>query len=322
MRMLAFCIGVLGWSCFPAAADLPLAGIAVDANPPRVCMPDRDPLYPNFDLVVTNSGPREAKLKQVRVFAQAADGAVLERRILWGPALADAGKATSIAPGAQGLLFNPFVFSSALKRAAGLRYELEFEDDTPMAFLVVALERCVQKTRLVLPLEGRVMVLDGYDMLSHHRRWSWIGPRAKAFGVIDNYGRFGVDLEVVDDQASMFKGDGKRNEDWHTWGRPVRAAGNGLVAAVHNEQPDNDQVGTENLWTSRSPVENEMTSYGNYVLIDHENGEFSLVGHLQRGSVKVKKGDRVRVGEVVAKAGNSGSVTGALVPLRCQVIQR
>jgi hypothetical protein len=86
---------------------------------------------------------------------------------------------TSSHPGAQGLLFNPFVFSSALKRAGRLRYELEFEDDTPMASLVVALERCVQKTRLVLPLEGRVMVLDGYDILSHHRRWNWIGPARK-----------------------------------------------------------------------------------------------------------------------------------------------
>jgi hypothetical protein len=51
----------------------------------------------------------------------------------------------------------------------------------------------------------------------------------------------------------MFRGDGKRNEDWLTWGRPVRAPGDGVVAAAHNEQPDNDQVGTENLWTSRSP---------------------------------------------------------------------
>jgi murein DD-endopeptidase MepM/ murein hydrolase activator NlpD len=50
-----------------------------------------------------------------------------------------------------------------------------------------------------------------------------------------------------------------------------------------------------------------MKFYGNYVLIDHGNGEFSLLGHLMKGSLQVKAGNRVKRGQAVAKAGNSGS---------------
>ena len=37
-----------------------------------------------------------------------------------------------------------------------------------------------------------------------------------------------------------------------------------------------------------------MSSYGNYVLIDHGSGEFTLYGHMREGSVKVKRGQRAR----------------------------
>ena len=45
---------------------------------------------------------------------------------------------------------------------------------------------------------------------------------------------------------------------------------------------------------------------GNYVVIDHLNGEFSMLAHLQKGSVLVRKGDEVRAGKPIGKCGNSG----------------
>ncbi len=50
-----------------------------------------------------------------------------------------------------------------------------------------------------------------------------------------------------------------------------------------------------------------MDPSGNYVLIDHGNGEFSMLAHLQQGSLLVKKGDQVKRGQPVAKIGSSGS---------------
>ncbi len=51
-----------------------------------------------------------------------------------------------------------------------------------------------------------------------------------------------------------------------------------------------------------------MSGYGNYVIIDHENGYQTAYGHC--ASLTVNVGDRVAKGDVVAKMGNTGRSTG------------
>ncbi len=51
-----------------------------------------------------------------------------------------------------------------------------------------------------------------------------------------------------------------------------------------------------------------MDGYGNYVVIDHENGYQTAYGHC--ASLDVSVGDRVTKGEVIAKMGNTGRSTG------------
>ncbi|MGH8237369.1 MAG: peptidoglycan DD-metalloendopeptidase family protein, partial [Steroidobacteraceae bacterium] len=53
--------------------------------------------------------------------------------------------------------------------------------------------------------------------------------------------------------------------------------------------------------------EDGMVLFGNYVVIDHGNGEFSHLGHLKPGSVQVAAGDKVRAGQPIAQVGTSGS---------------
>ena len=45
--------------------------------------------------------------------------------------------------------------------------------------------------------------------------------------------------------------------------------------------------------------------YGNYVNIDH-GGWYSLYGHLLKGSVRVKVGDKVKKGDIIGQMGDSG----------------
>ena len=47
-------------------------------------------------------------------------------------------------------------------------------------------------------------------------------------------------------------------------------------------------------------------NWGNYVSRQHLDGTFSLLAHLKEGSIRVKPGDRVGGGEVLALCGNSG----------------
>ena len=48
--------------------------------------------------------------------------------------------------------------------------------------------------------------------------------------------------------------------------------------------------------------------YGNYLVIDHGGGEFSMLAHMRQGSVTPKPGTRVKAGETVGRVGFSGSV--------------
>jgi hypothetical protein len=91
-------------------------------------------------------------------------------------------------------------------------------------------------------------------------------------------------------------------------GDPVR--GEVTVAATRDDQPDNTVIGSENLWTQRPLAKDEMASAGIYVLVDHGNGELSPAQHLRARSVRVKVGDSVRAGEVVADVRNSGASLG------------
>jgi murein DD-endopeptidase MepM/ murein hydrolase activator NlpD len=53
-----------------------------------------------------------------------------------------------------------------------------------------------------------------------------------------------------------------------------------------------------------------MAYAGNCVIIDHGNSEYSVMMHMQPGSVIVTVGDRVATGQVIGRLGNSGDAFG------------
>jgi murein DD-endopeptidase MepM/ murein hydrolase activator NlpD len=99
----------------------------------------------------------------------------------------------------------------------------------------------------------------------------------------------------------MSSGDPARNESWPGFGRELRAVGGGRIAAVVDERPDDRKFDPSTLAGDRMKV------WGNYIVIDHGNGEFSLYGHIQKGSARVKVGQRVKQGDPIAAIGASGS---------------
>lgn len=107
--------------------------------------------------------------------------------------------------------------------------------------------------------------------------------------------RFALDLVIVRDGASH-SGDGRRNEDYHCFGRPILAPAAGTVIDVVNDIDDNPPGQT-----------NPEQLTGNRIIIDHGHHEYSLLAHLRSGSVRVAKGARVEVGDRLGDCGNSGN---------------
>jgi Peptidase family M23 len=286
-------------------ASSPVAPVSLAANPPRICVDDRGNRNPNFDIVVRNGTPRSLTINEVKAKSFDSGGNLIEQRILWQDALSLLGDQRKIPPGATGLVFNPFTFT-APNRAARIEYQLSFDELPSPMTLSLHPQSCLQKARLILPIKGRVLVYDGYDFLSHHRRQSYQEKSdLKAFGVVDNTFRFAIDLVPIDTHGQLFRGSGSSIEDWYGWSVPVRAPAAGVIAAVRDDMPDNP-LGSED-YPKRKLSEDEMNADGNYILIDHGNGEVSSFSHLKRGSAKVRKGQHVKSGELVAVTGNSGA---------------
>lgn len=140
------------------------------------------------------------------------------------------------------------------------------------------------KTSLSLPFKGRWLVHWGGDTkeLNYHHD-------------VPNQ-RFAFDFLGVGDNGETRKGDGTKNEDYYAFGREVLAPADGVVTDVITGARDN--------------VPGSMNSYsalGNAVFIQHSEYEVSVIAHLKLGSVRAKRGQKVKRGEVIGLCGNSGN---------------
>lgn len=76
----------------------------------------------------------------------------------------------------------------------------------------------------------------------------------------------------------------------------------GAVVLVRDGIPDN----VPRAAARAVPITPE-TLPGNVVVLDIGGGRFAYYGHVQRGSLRVKPGDKVRRGQVLGLLGNSGN---------------
>jgi hypothetical protein len=167
-----------------------------------------------------------------------------------------------------------------------------------------------QKAALVLPFAGTCLVTEGHDFLTHHRRnFPFSHPLVQQIGITANNSRFAYDFVLLDADLEMFKNTPQRNEDFFCWGKPALSPGDGIVAGMTSNMPDNAFYMPPSFNVEahiRNPDAEMMKHCGNYVVIDHGNNEFSLLAHLQKDSVHVKVGDKITKGEPIGLIGTSG----------------
>jgi hypothetical protein len=205
------------------------------------------------------------------------------------------------------MIFNPFFEFPRQVRLARLRYEIELrprgaEDAASTVVAVTVQPRPYpSRSRLAMPVHGRVLVWDGHDFYSHHRRFDVAHPVLREHCISSNAARYSYDFVLLGAGDSLHTGDGSSYGQWYGWDAPVMAPAAGRVVAATGAEPDNGEFDLAGLCA------NELVLYGNHVVIDHGGGELSVLAHLQQGSVTVRPGDQVRQGQVVGRVGSSGS---------------
>ena len=138
------------------------------------------------------------------------------------------------------------------------------------------------RAALRLPFEGEWTVFWGGRSVEENYHAAYVDQR------------FAMDVVIVRD-GSTHTGDGGKNSDYHCFGQPVLAPGDGVVVAALDGVPDN----APGVFDDEGPL-------GNYVVIDHGTGEYSFLAHLRQGSVTVQPGQRVSAGDAIGECGNSG----------------
>jgi hypothetical protein len=156
---------------------------------------------------------------------------------------------------------------------------------------------------LAPPLKGIWLVGQGVDphvkSTEGHNRLLY--PQ---MGAIRMPQRFATDWVKLGNDRKVFVGDSSKNESYYGWGEEVYAVADGVIAEIQNDIP-------ENIPPTMTVPRTQKNITGNYVVLRMNNGKSVFYGHLQTGSIGVAPGDRVKMGQVLARVGNTGNSTGA-----------
>lgn len=118
---------------------------------------------------------------------------------------------------------------------------------------------------------------------------------------------YAYEFSAKDTVGSRYKNDGKANEDYFGYGKEVLAPANGTVVEAIDGIREN------------SPgLRNPYASIGNAIIIQHSNREYSVLAFLKQGSIRVRVGDKVTRGQVIAQCGGSGSATEPVIHYHLQ----
>jgi len=104
----------------------------------------------------------------------------------------------------------------------------------------------------------------------------------------------------------MYKETPYEKKNWYGYGVAVYATGDGRVVAAVNDVPENHYEDRKVAYPDVRQSDKYRRSNGNFVVIDHGNGEFSHFDHMKPGSVHVRTGDRVKRGDQIGEIGFSG----------------
>lgn len=114
---------------------------------------------------------------------------------------------------------------------------------------------------------------------------------------------YAIDWIRLDDAHRSVSGPVGVNENYLAYNQPVFAVADGTISGVIDKFPD--QIPNQ-------PSGNDRFDYpeGNAIVEDLGNDLFAMYGHLKPGSLKVKEGQRVKRGQMLAAVGNSGNSSG------------
>ncbi|HMI64317.1 MAG TPA: M23 family metallopeptidase [Puia sp.] len=136
---------------------------------------------------------------------------------------------------------------------------------------------------------------------------SWRTGHRRVIYTVDGHagipGRFAIDFIKLDKEGRLAKGNDDIVKDWYGYAAEVLAVADGIVASVRNDFSETVTV------SGRDRVGPERAT-GNYISIRVGKNKYAFYEHLKPGSIKVKPGQNVKKGQVLASLGFTGQSDG------------
>jgi hypothetical protein len=303
--------------------------VSIQVEPKVIYLEDAKESYNfNFDFILTNLTDNELQLRFIKVAVYDQQNNLLHYRYLnhngvGTPGIHSLGKYELNARETTSL-YNPFFSFPKSLEIAYLRFMFTYADKITnkqyyYGNIVVTPRVYQQLVKLTLPLKGLGTILDGHDYFSHHRRFSPTIVRDftnNQFG--GNFSRYALDFVSIGENGSLrqlspealatsFDFNVKNARNFYTDQRTVYSPGDGEVVEVVKHLDD--------LYDSRFDMkkaveEKQVKSIaGNYVVIRHNDREFSHMFHFLQDSIKVSVGQSVKAGQPIGLIGFSGAAT-------------
>jgi hypothetical protein len=139
------------------------------------------------------------------------------------------------------------------------------------------------KTPLILPFNGTWLVSNGgrTPETNSHIRPVDQGPQNQLFA-------YDFRLDCTGKETKL--------EEYTVFGKEVLAPGDGIVIQIIDGSID------------VLPGERDRSvGVGNAIIINHQNGEYSLLCHFKHNSIRVKVGDKIKQSHILGLCGNTGN---------------
>ncbi|MBW4330984.1 M23 family metallopeptidase [Stakelama sp. CBK3Z-3] len=314
-------IGSVGVAASLIASTTPVAALQSLVLPPQIWM--RTPYAPIafpadgghhfiYELYLTNLSSAEVRVKSLDIIdPDNADREPLRRftgkqltaiaqPLGEGMSMDESAKPISVAPGRTVALFLAISVPQGEPLPEHLAERLTYSDGTVVTGGTVEARHPLLKV-LGPPVRGSDWDAadgPGNGRYNHHRRGIFVID-----GHLADSRRFAIDWKQVRNGAS-FSGDKTRDSSYYAYRQPVLAVADAVVIEARDGLPDNPPGHGVDFHPAAALTFDKLG--GNTITLDLGDGQYAHYYHLHPGSLRVKVGDHVQRGQVIARIGASG----------------
>lgn len=177
-------------------------------------------------------------------------------------------------------------FKCAILQIIGIiKLDVKYGDNYPTA------DNYTSNISYSLPFKGEWVAVNGCYTKEYSHSWSIPTQR------------YAYDFIILDEEGKSYSSDATNVKDYYCYNQPILSPADGIVVEVVNKAEDSMIFGNGKFYSKAKHIA------GNYIVIKHDEHEYSTFAHLKKDSIIVKLGDKVKKGQIIGNCGNTGNST-------------